>query len=48
MTGPQGSAILRETTMDDFPLWLKIVIYATIGLTVLYSAWGMIRSLLGA
>ena len=34
--------------MEDFPLWLKIVIYATIGLTVLYTAWGIIRSLLGA
>ncbi len=46
--GPRAPRFLRETTMEDFPLWLKIVIYATIGLTVLYTAWGIIRSLLGA
>jgi hypothetical protein len=32
--------------MEDFPIWLKIVIYATIGLTVLYTAWGIIYSML--
>ncbi len=34
--------------MEDFPLWLKMIIYATIGLTVLYTAWGIIYSILGA
>jgi hypothetical protein len=34
--------------MEDFPVWLKIVIYATIGLTVLYTAWGIIHSMLQA
>ncbi len=34
--------------MEDFPLWLKVVIYVTIGLTALYTAWGIIRSILGA
>jgi hypothetical protein len=32
--------------MEDFPVWLKIVIYATIGLTVLYTAYGMIHAML--
>ena len=32
--------------MEDFPLWLKILIYAVVGLTVLYAAWGMIHSIL--
>jgi hypothetical protein len=34
--------------MEDFPLWLKVIIYATIGSTVLYTAWGIIHSMLGA
>lgn len=34
--------------MEDFPIWLKIVIYGTIGLTVLYTAWGIIHSMLQA
>ena len=34
--------------MEDFPLWLKVIIYATIGLTVLYTAWGIIGSVFGA
>ena len=25
--------------MEEFPIWLKITIYATIGSTVLYTAW---------
>lgn len=33
--------------MEDFPLWLKLVIYGTIGLTVLYTGWGIIRSIIG-
>jgi hypothetical protein len=37
-----------ENTMEDFPLWLKVIIYATIGSTVLYTAWGIIHSMLGA
>jgi hypothetical protein len=32
--------------MEDFPIWLKLVVYATIGLTVLYAAWGIIQSML--
>ncbi len=37
-----------ENTMEDFPLWLKVIIYATIGLTVLYTGWGIVHSMLGA
>jgi hypothetical protein len=32
--------------MEDFPIWLKLVIYATIGLTALYTVWGVIQSIL--
>jgi hypothetical protein len=32
--------------MEDFPIWLKLIIWGTIGLTVAYSAWGMIHSFL--
>jgi len=38
----------RRTTMEDFPIWLKLVIWGTIGLTVLYSLWGMLHSYLQA
>jgi hypothetical protein len=37
-----------ENTMEDFPIWLKVVIYATIGLTALYTGWGLIHSMFGA
>jgi hypothetical protein len=32
--------------MSDMPIWFKIAIYLTVGLTVLYAAWGMIHSVL--
>jgi len=31
--------------MEDFPIWLKLVIWGTIGLTVGYAIWGMINSM---
>ncbi len=34
--------------MDDFPIWLKIIIFATIGLTVGYTLWGVVYSMLGS
>lgn len=36
----------EEINMEDFPIWLKLVIWGTIGLTVLYTIWGMIHSFL--
>jgi hypothetical protein len=30
--------------MEDFPIWLKLVIWGTIGVTVIYAIWGMIQS----
>jgi hypothetical protein len=30
--------------MEDFPIWLKLVIWGTIGLTALYVVWGMFHS----
>jgi hypothetical protein len=34
----------EERNMEDFPIWLKLVIWGTIGLTVGYTIWGMISS----
>lgn len=34
--------------MEDFPLWLKLIVWATIGLTVVYTALGIIRSILAS
>ena len=31
--------------MEDFPIWLKLIIWGTIGLTVIYSIWGMLHSI---
>jgi len=31
--------------MEDFPLWLKLLIWGTVGLTVGYALYGMIVSL---
>jgi hypothetical protein len=35
----------EETKMQDFPIWLKFVMWGTIGLTVGYTIWGMISSM---
>ena len=32
--------------MEDFPLWLKVVVWATIGLTLVYTAFGIVRSII--
>ena len=32
--------------MEDFPIWLKLVVWGVIGLTVIYTAWGVINSIL--
>ncbi len=31
--------------MGDFPIWLKLVIWGIIGLTVGYSIWSMIHTM---
>lgn len=31
--------------MSDFPIWAKLIVWGTIGLTVIYSAWGMFNSI---
>jgi len=38
--------VFEEIAMEDFPIWLKLVIWGTIGLTVLYTIWGMLHSYL--
>jgi len=32
--------------MEDFPFWLKILVYLVVGFTVLYASWGVIHSFL--
>lgn len=32
--------------MEEMPLWFKLVIYATVGFTVLYALYGVIQSVL--
>lgn len=34
----------RGIDMEDFPIWLKLLIWGTIGLTVGYALYGMIVS----
>jgi hypothetical protein len=36
----------EEKFMEDFPIWLKLIIWGTIGLTVLYTGWGLLHSML--
>jgi hypothetical protein len=33
--------------MEDFPIWLKILIYAIVGFTVIYAAMAFIRTVVG-
>jgi hypothetical protein len=37
-------ALSEEKKMEDFPIWLKLVIWATIGLTAIYTLWGIVHS----
>jgi len=30
--------------MEDMPIWFKIAIYATVGVTAIYAAWGLVQS----
>jgi hypothetical protein len=30
--------------MEEFPLWLKCIIWGTIGSTALYTVWGLVHS----
>jgi hypothetical protein len=36
----------EETTVEDFPLWLKLFVWGTIALTVGYTVWGMLQSVM--
>lgn len=33
--------------MEDFPVWLKVLVYAIVGLTVIYAAVAFIRTIIG-
>ena len=32
--------------MEDFPIWLKIIVWGMLGLTAVYTLWGMFHSFL--
>lgn len=38
--------LIEGISMEEMPLWFRMVIYLTVGLTILYAAWGAIQSLL--
>jgi hypothetical protein len=38
------AALSEEINMEDFPIWLKLVIWGTMGLTVAYTLWGVFQS----
>jgi len=42
----QIAASHKEKNMEDMPIWFKIAIYATVGLTALYTVWGIIQTLM--
>ena len=42
------AALSEEITMDDFPIWLKLTVWGLIGLTALYTAWGIVHSILAS
>jgi len=31
--------------MADFPIWMKLLIWGILGMTVIYSMWGIYQSL---
>lgn len=37
-------ALSEEINMGDFPIWLKLIIWGTMGLTLLYTLWGIFHS----
>jgi len=41
----ERAALSEETSMSDFPIWLKLIIWGTMGLTVLYTLWGVFHSI---
>ena len=32
--------------MQDMPIWFKIIIWATVGITSLYTVWGIAHSIM--
>jgi hypothetical protein len=38
---------IKEAHVEDFPIWLKLIIYITLGSTVLYVIVNITRSILG-
>jgi hypothetical protein len=44
--GLKATSAFQEIEMEDFPIWLKLFIWGTIGLTVGYALWGMLHSML--
>ena len=43
-TTRERAALSEEIDMEDFPIWLKLIIWGTMGLTVAYTIWGVFQS----
>lgn len=39
---------IGEDFMEDFPIWLKLAVWGLVGLTVLYTAWGIVSSIMAS
>jgi hypothetical protein len=42
----RGRDAKKERVMEDFPIWLKVVVWVIVGSTVLYTAAQILRSVL--
>ena len=40
----ERAALSEEINMEDFPIWLKLIVWGTMGLTVAYALWGVFQS----
>ena len=34
--------------MEDFPIWLKLTVWGMVGMTLVYTAWGIVSSILAS
>jgi hypothetical protein len=44
-SGPKAPGAFKENEMQEFPIWLKLIIWGTIGLTIGYTIWSMLISI---
>jgi hypothetical protein len=42
-----GSSTKKGKTMEGFPLWLKVIVYLVVGVTLIYPVVMIVSTLLG-